>query len=132
MKIIGILLLLLLSAGAAVRWGVPGLAGNPSPPSGPEADPSRAGRWVQGVGYVEPAGEVRRLTFKGNGVIGECRVRVGDAVRQGDVLMALRHDEVKAALAVAEQELAVAQAARAKVLSGVNPFQITAAERRVE
>jgi multidrug resistance efflux pump len=74
---------------------------------------------------------VRRLSFKGNGVIGECRARLGQAVRKGEVLLALRNQEERAALAVAEKDLALARAQRAKVLCGLNRFQIEAKEHNV-
>jgi multidrug resistance efflux pump len=84
------------------------------------------------MGYVEPASEVRRLVFQANGVIGECPIRVGDTLKKDALIMALKNQEHQAALAIAERELALAVADRDKVLSGVNPFQITAAERRLD
>src|SRR5262245_62501205 len=44
---------------------------------------------IEGLGYVEPASEVRRLMFRTSGVIRSCFVKAGDAVRQGDFLLEL-------------------------------------------
>jgi HlyD family secretion protein len=87
---------------------------------------------VHGIGYVEPTSEVRSLSFKTGGVIARCLVNVGDTVRKGDPLMALDDAQEQKAVAVAESELEVAKAERADVFSGVNEFQIRAAERAVE
>ncbi|MCI0463537.1 MAG: HlyD family efflux transporter periplasmic adaptor subunit [Gemmataceae bacterium] len=110
----------------------PGLVRRSAAPEPASAVGGKAGQWIQGVGYVEPVSEVRRLTFKGNGVIGECRVRVGDLLQAGQILMVLQNEDQRAALEVAEKELHLARAARAKVFRGVNPFQIAAAESRID
>jgi len=86
--------------------------------------------WIQGVGYVEPASEVRRLAFKSMGVIEACAVEVGKAVTKGDILMALRNAEERAALTAAEMDLTLVQAERDKVFSGVHKFEISAAESK--
>ena len=85
---------------------------------------------IRVVGYVEPVSEVRKLTFKADGVIENCRVQVGQSVEAGDVLATLRNRDEQAAVGVAEQELAVAVADREKLFSGVHPQQITGAEHR--
>jgi HlyD family secretion protein len=87
---------------------------------------------VQGIGYVEPASEVRRLVFPAGGVIDRCAATVGRSFRKGDVLMTLRNQEQQAALTVAEEELRLALAERDKVFRGVNSYQIAAAECRLE
>jgi HlyD family secretion protein len=87
---------------------------------------------VHGVGYVEPASEVRRLVFKNNGVIDQCRVHAGDKARKGEVLMTLRNQEEQAALRSAEKELQLAIAERDKVLRGINPFEIAVAEKKLD
>jgi HlyD family secretion protein len=119
-------LLLLTNAVALV------VAGARTVPGGEAEEPSAATkRWAQGVGYVEPVGGVRRLSFKGNGVIGRCPVRVGDRVARGELLMALRNEEEKAAVVTAEQDLALARANRDRVLAGLNKYQVAAAEEKV-
>jgi HlyD family secretion protein len=87
---------------------------------------------IRGTAYVEPASELRRLAFRADGVIGQCRVEVGQVVRRGEVIMSLVNAEDLAAVAVAEQELSVAIAQRNKVLSGAHEYQIVAAERKRE
>jgi len=83
------------------------------------------------VGYVEPATEVRKLTFKIDGLIETCHVQLGQVVEAGEVLATLRNRDEQAAVAVAEKELLLAQAECAKLLSGVHPRQIEACERRI-
>jgi multidrug resistance efflux pump len=118
--------------GVAVLGALGGaLACLPHAGSRPEAGATSAGassrpKWVHGVGYLEPASEVRRLVFKVNGVIDRCLVDVGSSVQKGDVLLALRNQEQQAALAMAEAERKLAAAERDKTLSGVNPFRIAA------
>jgi HlyD family secretion protein len=85
--------------------------------------------WVQGVGYVEPATEIRRLAFRYPGVIGRCAGQVGQAVRRGEVLMEQDNAEEKAAVALAESTLAVARSELARLLAGVNPEEIRAKEQ---
>src|SRR5262249_22439070 len=85
---------------------------------------------AQGVGYVEPVGDVRRLSFKNNGVIAACRARLGVSYRKGEVLAALRNDEERAAVRVAEKDLALARANRDRVLSGLNRFPIEAGRHK--
>src|SRR5436309_2454711 len=95
----GFLLLLLAIAAGGLAFTAGLLKSSPSP----EGAPAVAGppaRWVQGVGYVEPVSEVRRLSFKGNGVIGRCLVEVGQDVRRGDVLIWLSNGEEQAAVTV--------------------------------
>ncbi len=89
-------------------------------------------RTIRGMGYAEPASEIRRLTFKVDGVIRECRVHLGQRVRAGETLAVLHNREEDAAVRVAEQELALAEAERARIFSGVNPHQIEAARRRID
>jgi HlyD family secretion protein len=96
------------------------------------ASPPRAEPTIQGLGFVEPVSEVRKLAFKVNGLIARCPAEVGRRYRQGDVLAELDGREQLAALAVAEAEWRLAQARRAQVLSGVNPHRIEAAGHKVE
>ena len=87
-----------------------------------------AGGWVQGIGYVEPAGEVRRLSFLHPGIVGEVLADVGKDVAQGDVLMRQTDREERAALAEAKAALATAKAEYKQTLAGVNPQRIQALE----
>ncbi len=82
--------------------------------------------WVQGIGYIEPASEVRRLAFKYPGVIAECRVEAGQMVKKGDVLMRLNDREERASAVKAEAMVALARAELAQTIAGVNPARIRA------
>lgn len=88
-------------------------------------------RIIRMIGYVEPVSEVRRLSFKIDGVVANCKVEVGQEVQVGDVLATLRNQDEQARVFVAERELAVARAERDKLFSGVHPKQIEAAECRL-
>ena len=89
-------------------------------------------RTIRALGYIEPVSELRRLVFKVDGVIGECRAVVGNQVHKGEVLMTLMNQAELAAVSLAEQELAVVSAERDQLLAGTPPYQITAAEDKVE
>jgi multidrug resistance efflux pump len=128
--------LLLFVVGLAAARYLPGALPTSSDSDGagsiaPTPSGASEERWVQGTGYVQPASELRRLVFKIDGVIGQCRAEVGSRVRAGDVLMVLDNREQEAAVALAESDLAVARAERAKVLSGSHPDEIAAAESRL-
>jgi multidrug resistance efflux pump len=86
---------------------------------------------IEGIGYVEPASEVRQLAPKVGGVIKACSVKAGDVVRQGDLLLTLHDEKEAAAVALARSQLEVARAEAAQVRSGVNRYRIQAAEKAV-
>ncbi|MCQ8105139.1 hypothetical protein NP590_13570 [Methylomonas sp. SURF-2] len=83
-------------------------------------------RWIQGIGYVEPTSEIRRLAFKHPGILGEYHVQLGQQVKAGDILAAQQNREEQTAVAVAESQLLAARAELEKVLAGVNPYEIEA------
>ena len=94
--------------------------------------PESSAAVVHGFGYAEPVSELRRLSLKGDGVIAECSVAVGERVEKGATILHLDNEEEQAAVAVARKELEQAQAALKQVIAGVNPHRIEAAEREVE
>ena len=57
---------------------------------------------IEGIGYVEPMGEMRRLAFKRAGIVADCPVAVGRTVRRGEVLLRLRDESERAVVAEAE------------------------------
>ena len=83
-------------------------------------------RWIQGIAYVEPISEMRRLAFKHPGILGEYKVQLGQTVKAGDTLAVQQNAEEQAAVTVAENQLLAAQADLEKVLAGVNPYEIEA------
>lgn len=83
-------------------------------------------RWIQGIGYVEPASEVRRLAFKHPGILGEYNVDIGQSVKAGEILATQRNAEEQTAVTVAENQLKAARADLDKVLAGINPYEIDA------
>lgn len=88
--------------------------------------PASGERWIQGVGYVEPASEIRRLAFKHPGILGEYKVQLGQQVKAGETLAIQHNAEEQTAVAVAESQLLAAQADLEKILAGVNPYEIEA------
>lgn len=131
----------LLATGSAVAWfsGADKLvlrSGEASPPesarSGTTPRPTDEIQLVRGIGYVEPASEIRRLVFKVDGVIDSVHVAVGQTVDAGAVLVSLRNHDEQAAVAEAEQQLAVATAERDQLLAGAHPDEIEAARRRLD
>jgi ABC exporter DevB family membrane fusion protein len=93
--------------------------------------PSSAGVF-EGIGYVEPASEVRRLMARTGGVIRSCAVRQGDVVRKGDLLLELDGSTQRADVELARTQLAQARADAADVGAGVNPYRLKVLERTLE
>src|SRR5262245_38651142 len=97
----------------------------------PSEPPPAGSKIVHGFGYLEPAGEVRRLQFRAIGVIGTVHVAVGDRVRQEQPLMSLHDESLRAELSAAEAALTLAKAEQAKTLSGAQEHEIAAAQQQV-
>jgi HlyD family secretion protein len=86
---------------------------------------------IEGIGYVEPASEVRQLSPKTGGVIQACNVKVGDVVRKGDLILTLHGEKEAMGVSLARKQLEVARAEEEQVKSGVNHYRIVAAEKTV-
>jgi multidrug resistance efflux pump len=86
---------------------------------------------LEGIGYVEPASEVRQLSPRTGGVIKACYVKVGDVVPKGDPILTLHDEKETAAVSLARKQLEVARAEEAQVKSGIHPSRILAAEQTV-
>src|SRR5262245_66501865 len=90
-----------LGAGAVALFS-PGKKPDSAPaPAAPESSAAV----VHGFGYAEPASELRRLSLKGDGVIAECWVAVGERVEKGATILQLGNEEDKVALAGVEEEV---------------------------
>ncbi len=118
--------LILIAAAVVANTGC-----RPQATTSAQGSPSEDPKSIQGIGYVEPASEIRRLMFNGDGVISHCGKEVGDLVKKEEVLMSLQSEEQQAEVLLAEKQLRMAEAEREKVFSGVNKFQITAAETKL-
>jgi HlyD family secretion protein len=86
---------------------------------------------IEGVGYVEPVTEVRRLSFKVGGVIARCNMAIGEQVKKDEPLVVLANSTEALAVDAAERELMVAKAEEARVLRGIHDDRIEAARHRV-
>jgi HlyD family secretion protein len=87
---------------------------------------------VQGVGYVEPDSEVRKLMMRTGGVIKKCNFRVGELVRKDQVILELENATQSADFEVARKNVVMLQADAANVNAGVNPYQIKVIEQAIE
>jgi HlyD family secretion protein len=103
-----------------------------APAAGPQPRATSPPQRIRGIGYVEPASEIRRLVFKIDGVVEHVAVDVGDHVEGGAVLMTLRNHDEQAALAEANKQLSVAVAQRDQLLAGAHPDEIEAARCRLD
>ena len=103
-----------------------------TPPANPRSRRPSTPQRIRGIGYVEPASEIRRLVFKVDGVIEQVPVEVGERVLDGAVLMTLRNHDEQAALVEATKQLSVAVAERDQLLAGAHPDEIEAARCRLD
>lgn len=87
---------------------------------------------IEGIGYVEPVSELRRLMFRTGGVIRSCFVKAGDVVHKGDFLCELDDATQCADLELARKQLAQAQADAADVRAGVNPYRLKVLEHMID
>ena len=71
------------------------------------------------------------LTFRSSGRVETISVKVGDEVRQGDVLASLEADELTNAVSSAQANLALAQARMQAVLDGATDAELAAVEQAV-
>src|SRR5262249_42273967 len=95
----------------------------PVPTSIPSAGPNDDSV-IEGIGYTEPASELRRLTFRTGGVIRSCLVKAGDVVHKGDLLCELDNSTQRADLGLARKQLAQAKADAADVNVGINTYRL--------
>src|SRR4051794_15804836 len=79
--------------------------GTPDNPRSSNGSAETASRWMEGIGYVEPRSELRRLTFKTSGVISRCRYKVGDRVGGGEIIAELDDAAAKVAVEGARRKL---------------------------
>jgi len=96
--------------------------------SGVDAQTPLAAETIQGVGYVEPVGQVLRLNFKHPGIISETLVTIGQEVKKGSVLARQSNSEDQATLRVDQTAVDLAQAELKQLLAGVNPARIRSQE----
>jgi HlyD family secretion protein len=102
------------------------LAGPPEPTA-----PVSSGQ-IQGIGFVEPISEVRRLMMRTGGVIKHCYVHAGQRVRKGEPVMELENRTQQAELEVARKNLELIRAEATHAKAGINPYRIRVAERTAE
>jgi multidrug efflux pump subunit AcrA (membrane-fusion protein) len=101
----------ILSLGMTARGDL-GLHNEPSTIPGRSGPPSHEQKSIQGMGFVEPVTEVRKLVFKVDVVIARCPAEIGRTYKKGDVLMELDNREQLASIAVAEAEWKLAESER--------------------
>ncbi|MBL9150854.1 MAG: efflux RND transporter periplasmic adaptor subunit [Verrucomicrobiales bacterium] len=97
-------------------------------PAGEIEPDSTSREWVHGSGIVEPASEIRRLSFKRMGLIKEVSVSIGERVDAGQVLITLDNSVETQSLAEAKVRLLLAEALLAELKAGEHPGRIQALE----
>lgn len=76
--------------------------------------------------------ELRRLSFKSGGRIGEIHVEKGQQIKKGDVLVELDDEDLKFSLAAAEAMMGAAQSAYDKAVKGAAAEEIRNAELNIK
>lgn len=102
-----------------------------SPATSPARQSSAKVRIIQGIGYVEPRSEIRRLFCRTSGVVKRCRVAAGESARAGDVLLEMDDSTLRAEVELARRQFELVVADAANVKAGVNPQRILAMEQAV-
>ena len=125
-----LLLILTATTVGAAGWHYH-LTGTNELANGSSLPAQNEGEAIQGIGYVEPISEVRRLTPRAGGVLKRYCVQAGDRVHKGDLLVELEDDTPRAEVELARKQLEAARAEADHVLSGINPYQIKVAEQTV-
>jgi multidrug resistance efflux pump len=86
---------------------------------------------VQGIGYVEPVSEVRRLLLRTGGVIRKCYWAAA-TVRKGEVILELEDATQQAEVELARRNLEMVQADAANANAGINPYKLEVCRQAVE
>lgn len=86
---------------------------------------------VEVTGELKPASRID-LAFKSGGTLGKVHVKIGDAVKAGDVLAQLKADDVGFAMKQAAASLSVARANLNQRIAGSTAQSIKVAETQVE
>jgi multidrug resistance efflux pump len=118
---------------AAAVWGavIGDRRVSADPPPGPAGPPAPVGI-AFGIGYVEPATEVRALATRTGGVVRATHVKPGDKVASDAVLVELDDSILQAELAQARYDLELARTEQREVEAGVHASRILAAQRGVD
>ena len=118
---------------SVLGWQLAAGRSNVSPQESPPALASEpGGRWVEGIGYVEPRSELRRLTFKASGVIARCGPKPGERVRRGEAVAELDDATAKVVVEGARRKVDLALASLRDLQVGEHPDLIRLCERFVE
>lgn len=108
------------------------IAGSPESMPASSQPELKNSTFIEGIGYVEPASELRRLMFRTGGVLQTCHVNPGDVVRKGDLLCELDNSTQRADLEQARKQLAQARADADDINAGVNPYRLKVLERTID
>jgi multidrug resistance efflux pump len=97
-----------------------------------DVSPSPSSEVIEGIGYIEPASELRRLTSRVNGIVIRCVAKEGQTLNPGDLIIELDRAVEERARDVAQARLALARSRLAELDSGVNRHRIQVAERMLD
>ncbi|MCX7421118.1 MAG: hypothetical protein NT013_16470 [Planctomycetia bacterium] len=125
-------LLIVLGVLIGIGWMLRPQDALPKATSEPTPSASQSPQTIEGLGYIEPVSELRRLTPKVNGIVRRCVAVEGQSLKSGDVILELDNSVEERALEVAQAKLALAKSRLVELDSGINPHRIRAAERTLE
>jgi multidrug resistance efflux pump len=95
--------------------------------NGDDREPMAQGDLVGGEGIVEPADRESKVSSEVSGRIQSVNIKEGDHVHAGDVLVVLENDVEKAALRVAERDVAAQRSQLLRTAAGQRREEIEAA-----
>jgi HlyD family secretion protein len=95
-------------------------------PGGDEKAPAVSGDFVAGEGIIEPIDRESRISAALDGRVAAVEVKEGDHVEQGAILVVLDNQVEKAALAVAEADVASSRAQLARTAAGQRRQEVEA------
>lgn len=100
-----------------------------SPPAAMVAEESRP--TIRAIGFLEPRGELRRLSFRESGILAEEVAEVGQSIEKGAVIARLGDDTERRELELVRSQLAVEEQRREVLRSGAHPAEVRRAEAQL-
>jgi multidrug resistance efflux pump len=128
---------LMISTGVALAFGLQlftsqkTVQSTPIEPQQILANVEVSGAWAEGLGFIEPKSEVRRLTFKSSGVIVRCVHKSGDQVSCGEPIALLDDTATRLFLVTSKLSLELSRAKLNDLKVGTHPDLILLCEHSI-